>query len=180
MTTIRSRIAKAIPWLEPVLEYFDWRKRLVALFAAAIIAGWSYVKDLPWPTIIVLAALMLVTVAYALVFPAFLKIINLGAHPHPNHSIWKHKKQFQLFEAACLLGEQEPTNNFTIMSGDAKAWFAGLKESIRLNEIQYVPGLDDGRHTYQDGYHPHQFTVIDRAELKKYCTARGRKPEFLN
>jgi hypothetical protein len=48
MGKIRTSFTKAVPWVEPVLDYFDWKKRLVALVAGLAIAVWSFVKDLPW------------------------------------------------------------------------------------------------------------------------------------
>ena len=70
MAGIRDKIVHAIPWIEPILDYFDWRKWVVVLLAGVVLAGWSFVKDLPWPVIVVLAFAATVHVAYALMFPA--------------------------------------------------------------------------------------------------------------
>jgi hypothetical protein len=57
-------IKKALPWVEPVLDYFGWKKRVVAIVAPVGVAGWSFVKGLPWPVIVTIAFSMLVMVAY--------------------------------------------------------------------------------------------------------------------
>ena len=77
MGAIRDSVTKAAPWIKPVLDYFDWKRRLAALVAGVAIAVWSFVKDLPWPIVVTLAIVMVVVVAYALVFPAFLKLGGL-------------------------------------------------------------------------------------------------------
>jgi hypothetical protein len=179
MGHIRESIAKAVPWIEPVLDYFDWRKRVIAIIAGAGIAAWSFVKDLAWPAIITLGFAALVLMAYALIFPAFLKLVHVGVNPRPNQAIWKHKKQFVLFQAAYLLADREPNRNAAFMDGDAAAWYELLSEAIAKKEIRYVPTMFDPQHTFQDGYHPHFETPIEASELKKFCEARGRNPEFL-
>jgi hypothetical protein len=176
---IRESLAKAVPWIEPVLDYFDWKKRVVALAAGLGIAAWSFVKDLPWPVIVTLGILTVVAVAYALVFPAFIKLVHVGVQPRPNYSIWRHKKGFCLYEAAFLLADREPSRNFALINGDAAAWYVVLVESVKEGETKYVPQPDDGRHTFAGGYEPHVDTILDAAELKKFCAARGRDPEFL-
>ena len=122
---------------------------------------------------------MLVLMSYALVFPAFVKLIHVGIDPRLNSSIWRHRKQFNLVEAACLLADREPVVNPAMLNGDAAAWFVGLCEAIKMNEIKHVPNMFDGQHTFQDGYRPYAETIVDSSELKKYCEARDRSPEFL-
>jgi hypothetical protein len=179
MGVVRDKITVLIPWIEPVLDYFDWRKRVIALAAGIALAGWSFVKDLPWPIIVVVGAAAMVIAAYALVFPAFVKLINVGVERRPNYSIWKHRKQFELYEAACLLAEREPVAVLSHMNGDSAAWLEGLKEAIRLKEIDYIRTVFDNRHIFSGIYHPYENTPIERAAFKKYCEARGRYPEFL-
>jgi len=180
MGWVRDKIALSVPWIEPVLDYFDWRKRVIALAAGVILAGWSFVKDLPWPVIVVLTGAAIVIVAYALVFPAFVKLIHVGVDPRPNYSIWRHRKQFGLFEAAYLLADREPIREPAAINGDPAAWFGLLCEAVKHNEIKYVSTMYDPKHTFQDGYHPHMDTQLEAVELKKFCEARGRRPEFLN
>jgi hypothetical protein len=117
----KTKIIGAIPWIEPVLDYFDWRKRLLALLAGVAVIVWSVVKDLPWPVIVTLGAATVVIIAYGLIFPAFLKLVHVGVNPRPNQSIWKHKKQFALFQAACLLADVEPVRDPAMLGGDVAA-----------------------------------------------------------
>jgi len=179
MRSVREKIAHAAPWIEPILDYFDWRKRVFALAAGLTIGVWSFLKDLPWPVIVVLAFGMLVLAAYALAFPAFLRLVNVGVRPRPNHSIWKHKKEFALIQAAFLLADREPSWNTTALDGDAAAWYEGLYEAIRKGEIKHVPDANDQRHTNADGFQPQMYTLIAASELRKFCAARDRRPEFL-
>jgi hypothetical protein len=121
-----------------------------------------------------------VTIGYALVFPAFIKLVHVGIEPRPNYSIWRHKKRFYLFEAAYLLADREPIANMSFMTGDASAWYALLYEAIRENELPNVRQPIDSNFTYVgDGYKPHSETLIEAGELKKFCEKRGRNPEFL-
>jgi hypothetical protein len=175
----KEKIVGLVPWIEPVIDYFDWRKRLIALTAGIVLAVWSFVKDLPWPVIAVLTGATIVIVAYALVFPAFVKLIHVGVNPRPDYSIWKHRKAFALFEAAYLLADREPIRSPEAMVGSPAAWFGLLCEAISHKEIAYVPTIYDPQHTLKDGYHPHLDTPIAAAELKKFCEARSRYPEFL-
>jgi hypothetical protein len=46
MGAVRDKIAAIAPWIEPFLDYFDWRKQVVAFVAAVVVAAWSFVKDL--------------------------------------------------------------------------------------------------------------------------------------
>ena len=176
---LRTKIATAIPWIEPILDYFDWRKRAVALVAAAGVGVWSFMKDLPWPVIFVLGFGMLVLTAYGLAFPAFIKLVNVGVKPRPNYSIWKHKKEFSLIQAAYLLADREPAGT-TLLNGDAAAWYEVLREAIQNKEIIHIPSEYDQRHTDLRGkFDPQTYTLIPAAPLKKFCEDRDRFPEFL-
>jgi hypothetical protein len=88
--------------------------------------------------IAVLALATLVHVAYALVFPAFLRLAHAGVRPKPNYEIWRHKSQFAVIQAACLLADREPTMNPSILDGDAAAWFEVLVEAIQKNELACI------------------------------------------
>jgi sensor histidine kinase regulating citrate/malate metabolism len=81
MARIKDTITHAIPWVEPILDYFDWRKQVIALVATLVIGVWSFVIELSWPAIIVLAFGMLVSAAYALTLPALIKLIHVGVEP---------------------------------------------------------------------------------------------------
>ncbi|MGB7097364.1 MAG: hypothetical protein WBD95_01160 [Xanthobacteraceae bacterium] len=177
---LRDKIAAAVPWIEPVLDYFDWRKRFVAIAAGVGLAMWSFVKDLPWPVIVVLGAAAMVIVAYALVFPAFLKLVHVGVEPRPNNSIWRHRKEFLLYQAAYLLADHEPIRDPAALRGDSAAWFGVLHEAVSRKEIAYIPSQIDGKHTFGNEYHPHFDTKLSAEEVKKFCQARHRKPEFLD
>ena len=181
MGSFRDKIVNALPWIEPVLDYFDWRKRAVALVAAVAIGVWSFVKDLPWPTIIVLGLGTLVLTAYALAFPAFIRLINVGVKARPNHAIWKHRKQFRLDEAACLLADVEPVHSYAAMDGDSKAWLSLLREAVEFQEIKRVIGnkFHEEEHTIAGRYRADEDTIIVADEFRKFCDLRARKPEFL-
>src|SRR5665213_3222417 len=131
-------IRKAIPWIEPVLDYFDWKKQVVAVVAALALAGWSFVKGLPWPVIITVGFAVLVMTAYALAFPAFLKLVNVGVEPKPKPEIWKTKKQYSLSQAAILLAD---TINFS--NPDAQAWFFQLCDAINDGEMKRIQTPQD-------------------------------------
>jgi len=181
MSNVRKRIAAAIPWIEPLLDYFDWRKRLLAIVAGVAMGAWSFVKDLSWPAIATLTFATLILMAYAVVFPAFIKLIHVGVTERPNASIWKHKKNFELYEAACLLANQPPTSAYSKMNGDARAWYGLLGEAITTKEIKYVlVSLDSRRFDENGEYSPYEHTIITREEFKKFCDTRNRSPEFLN
>jgi hypothetical protein len=181
MARLRDRIAQAVPWIEPVLDYFDWRKRIIALAAGVGLAVWSFVKDLAWPIIVVLGLATVVIVAYGLVFPAFIKLINVGVKPRPNHAIWKHKKDFTLIQAAFLLADREPVPNPAALNSDAAAWYEVLHEAIRKKEISHIRNAYDDRHTDRFGtFDPQTYTLIPLPELKKFCEAHDRHPEFLS
>jgi hypothetical protein len=174
---LKAKIASAVPWIEPVLDYFDWRKRLVAGLA---VAAWSFMKDLPWPVIFVLGFGMIVFTAYGLAFPAFIKLINTGVQPRPNHTIWRHKREFSLIESAFLLADREPNYGSVALSGDAAAWYALLHEAISKKEIANVPTDNDDRYTDRLGnFNAQPYTLITVADLKKFCEPRERFPEFL-
>jgi hypothetical protein len=178
---LRDKIAATIPWIEPVLDYFDWRKRVVAIAAGIAIAGWSFVKDLPWPVIVVLGFGMAVFTAYALVFPAFIRLLNVGVQPRPNFEIWKHKAQFQLIQAAYLLADREPNSNPAALSGDPAAWYEVLFEAIQTKKLAHIKSPYDDRHTDTFGkFSPETYTLIEGAALKTFCAAKGRHPEFLS
>jgi hypothetical protein len=180
MARIKDTITHAIPWVEPILDYFDWRKQVIALVATLVIGVWSFVIELSWPAIIVLAFGMLVSAAYALTLPALIKLIHVGVEPRPNHSIWKYKKRFTLFQAAYLLANREPRADPSLLNGDAAAWYENLREAIMNGEMRRIPTAQDGMNTRPDGYHPTLETPVEASELKKFCMARGRNPEFLN
>jgi hypothetical protein len=184
MVRISEKLKKAAPWIEPVLDYFDWRKRIIATAVATGLAGWSVVKGEPWPMVAALGFSMLVVAAYALVFPAFLKLVNVGYQPRPDTQIWKYKKQFQLCEAACLLADTVPVYAESAMNASALAWFVLLCDAVSLGEIERIKSkLDNSHHQlgtdYNYQYLPHTGTVISRDILKKFVEARERKPEFL-
>ncbi|WP_342712006.1 hypothetical protein AAFG13_10980 [Bradyrhizobium sp. B124] len=181
MGTIRNSIAKAVPWIEPVLDYFDWKKQVISILSGFAMVGWSFVKDLAWPVIVTLGIVTMVTVAYGLMFPAFLKLVHLGVNPRPDHSIWRHRKEFRLDEAACLLANVEPVHSYSVMDGNSKAWLSLLCEAVKLKEIERIPDkAQDPRNTYGGQYRPDENTIINADQLKRFCTAHGRKPEFLN
>lgn len=172
MGAIKDTIRNAVPWAAPLLDYFDWRKRVIAGAVAATLFAWSYVKGLPWPVIVVLALTTLVAVAYALVLPGLVRLVNVGVRETPNIEIWKHKKQFRLCETACLLAGVVPVYTEMGMSPDALAWFVQLIEAVNFREI--TPSLPPSP-TRPLGLH----TEVGREELRKFCDARQRSPEFL-
>jgi hypothetical protein len=172
MGKIRDGIRHTIPWIDPVLEYFDWKKQVTAAGVTIIVAGGSIVKDLPWPIIVTITLMVLVHTMYILAYPAFLKLVYTGVKARPDHNIWKHKRQFDLYEAACLLADAEPIPNSSKMDGDSRAWYSGLREAIKLNEIEHIPsGLNIAE--------PNEHTVITADSLRAFCRARKRLPEFL-
>lgn len=179
MLGIGDKIKRVMPWLNPFIEYFDWKKSAIASAVAASLAVWSFVKEQPWPTIIVLALAALVHMVYLIVFPQFIRLLNIGVKERPNSAIWKYKKNFELGQAACLLADINPTV-FGKMNGEARAWLDGLYEAIMLNEIKYTPSIFDGNHVVHGKIRPYAEMVIDRAEFKKYSEAKGQKPDFLN
>jgi hypothetical protein len=180
MGKIRDGIRRAIPWIDPVIEYFDWKKSVTAAATAIVIGGWSFVKDLPWPVIITLVLSMLVQALYLLYFPAFLKVVHSGVKVRPNHNIWKHKRQFRLFEAACLLADAEPIDKRSQMDGDSRAWYSCLCEAVVLREIQRIPSRLDAGHDHGDGScTPFEYTVIAAESLKQFSDARKLNPWFL-
>ena len=122
---------------------------------------------------------MLVLTAYGLAFPAFIKLVNVGVRPRPNHSIWKHKSEFSLMQAAYLLADREPAGS-TALNGDAAAWYEVLREAIQKKEVTYIKSAYDDRYTDISGkFDPQSYTQIPAAELKKFCAAKDRHPEFL-
>ena len=179
-------IKRTIPWVEPILDYFDWRQRVVSVVAAIGMAGWSFVKGLPWPVIVTIGFTVLVMTAYALVFPAIVKMANVGIRERPDPTIWKHSKTFRLFEAACLLADTIPNPNEAYMAPSAVAWLTQLCNALNANEYERVRSLDDDKaHSFlqNDGsflYRAHTFSVIHRDELSRFCRDRGRNPEFLS
>jgi hypothetical protein len=68
MGKFREKITHALPWIAPILDYFDWKKSVTATVAAIIIAGWSFVKDLSGPVIMTLALSILVQTLYSFIF----------------------------------------------------------------------------------------------------------------
>jgi hypothetical protein len=179
MGAVRDKIAAIAPWIEPFLDYFDWRKQVVAFVAAVVVAAWSFVKDLAAPVIAVLALATLVHVAYLLVFPSFLRLINVGVKPRPNYSIWRHKLDFTVVQAAYLLADREP-GGVSHINGDAAAWYEGLVEAIKKKEITHVRSSYDRQHTTEDGFSPQGWTEIAAEELKKFCASRNRHPDYPN
>jgi hypothetical protein len=131
-------------------------------------------KDIPWPIIVTIALVVLVDTMYLMAFPDFLKLVHTVIKTRPNHNIWKHKRQFDLFEAACLLADADPISNLSKMDGESRAWYSGLCEAIRLNEFACIPSRFD-----EDRYTPNEHTGVTAENLKAFCIARGRKPEFL-
>jgi hypothetical protein len=117
MVKIMERVRRTIPWIAPVIEYLDWKKSVIAAAGPIIIGVWSIVKELPWPTIITIVFCMFVNSLYLVYLPAFIRIIHSGVRTKPNHEIWKYKRQFQLYEAACLLADTKPTSPFSNMDG---------------------------------------------------------------
>jgi hypothetical protein len=133
------------------------------------------------PAFVVLGAATMVIVAYALMFPAFVKLINVGVKLGPNYAIWKHKTQFQLIQAAFLLADREPTFSTAALNGDAAAWYEVLFEAIQTNQMKYIPSPYDKQHTDIAGkFSPQSYTIIEAAELKRFCESKHRHPEFLN
>ena len=110
-----------------------------------------------------------------------MRLVHVGVKPRPNNAIWKHKKEFALIQAAFLLADREPSWNVVTLDGDAAAWYEVLLEAIQKKEIERIPALDDNRHKDLAGnFHPQPDTSISAAELKKFCEARHRHPEFLS
>jgi hypothetical protein len=174
MGKIREWIRRTIPWIEPVIEYFDWKKQITAAGFTVVIAVGAVVKDLPWPIIVAITLMVLVHTMYFLAFPAFLKLVHTGVKARPDNNIWKHKRQFYLFEAACLLADAEPIANLSKMDGDSRAWYSGLCEAVRLKQIGSTPArFPNGRSE------PNAHTEVTAENLKAFCEARERKPEFL-
>jgi hypothetical protein len=98
----------------------------------------------------------------------------------PDYSIWRHKTEFALIQAACLLADREPSWDMSTLNGAAAAWFEVLREAIQKNELPYVPSIQDKRYTDVTGkFSPPADTAILAKDLKKFCTTRGRHPEFL-
>lgn len=172
--SIKDKVAAALPWIEPILDYFDWRKTVAAFLVTAALTLWSYAKELPAPVIAVLALATLIHVAYALAFPAFLRLVHVGVNPRPNYDIWRHKSQFALIQAACLLADREPNMNPVVLDGDAAAWFEVLSEAIQKGELDHI-----SRPNAQRNGNPQLYTQIEATKLKRFCTRRGLKSRFL-
>ena len=77
------------------------------------------------------------------------------------------------------MADSEPAQSLSDIKGDSRAWFEGLCEALSLGEIKRVPTMFDDQRIYNGQYLPDENTVIAADELKKFCDARGRKPEFL-
>jgi hypothetical protein len=90
MGKLREKIRHALPWVDPVIEYFDWRKRIFTALAGIVWGAWSFMSGLAWPVIVFLVFGAIVLTAYALVFPAVIRLLNIGVKVRPNHNIWKH------------------------------------------------------------------------------------------
>jgi len=180
MAGIREKLAHSIPWIEPLLDYFDWRKRVVSIVVGTALTVWSFLKDLPWPVILSIALITTVGTAYATVFPAFVKLINFGVNPRPNYAIWRHKKQFTLLQAAFLLADRQPVFDLTLVKGDAAAWYEVLREALITNELPHVPTNDRHSVGLDGSFVPQPQTPIEASALKEFCLKKGRRPEFLN
>ncbi len=169
-----------MPWVEPLLDFFDWKKRVITVVFALVVFGWSFVNGLPWPVIIVIAFAMMVVSAYALVLPGLVRLVNVGYQAAPNTGIWRHKKKFLLCQGACLLANTVPVYLESEMSPDAHAWLVQFYDAVNSKEIEFVHSADDNRDHYFGGsYHPHTRTEITKETLIKFCRVRDRNPEFL-
>lgn len=175
MATVRERLARVAPWIDPILELLDWKKSIIAAVAALVVAGWSFVRDLSAPVIVTLALTVLVQTLYLLYFPAFLKIIRSGIVVRPDYSIWKHKHRFYLYEAACLLAGASPVVPAE-MDAASEAWLSVLTDAVRDNQLKR---LIDQYAAAADRF-PDEYTSVSAGDLKAFCETKGRKPEFLN
>jgi hypothetical protein len=178
MIGLKQRILRIAPWLDPILEFFDWKKQVVATAFAAIMALWSYMQGLSWPVIVTIAFFILVHTLYLLLFPKFVALVNVGVRERPNFSVWKHKTHFELSQAACLMANIPPTL-FSKMTPDARAWLEVLYDAVRFRQMNYTPSIFDDQHTFADGYHPYAETKVTKEELKRYLKAKGRSLGFL-
>jgi hypothetical protein len=148
--------------------------------AGVAVGAWSFMKDLPWPVIVTIGLVVIVHTMYLVVFPGFIRLINVGVKARPNPAIWRHKKQFELYQAAGLLADTDPVANDAQMSGDVRAWYEQLCDAVESSEIPYVKGVFDDQHIMKGKYFAYEHTVVTKESLKKFCESRNRKPEFLS
>ena len=99
----------------------------------------------------------------------------------PNYSIWRHRSEYRLYEAAYLLADAEPNRNPASMIGDTAAWFNLLSEAMQKNELHRIlTELDDSAHIFVGvGYQPHIDTRIEVVELRRFCKERAISAPFL-
>jgi hypothetical protein len=164
-------------------EVYSWYSFAVGGFALAVGGGvWLVTHGMPWP-IAAMAAYCTVSAAMIVaMIPRFPRaVIADSPLSKPNYSIWRHRAEYHLYEAAYLLADKEPNREPALMAGDAAAWFNLLSEAIKKNELQRIrTPLDDNAHTFPDaGYQPHFDTRIDIAELRRFGKQRGIAAPFL-
>ena len=178
-------IKRTLPWIEPILDYFDWKKRVVSLVAAIGVGAWSFVKGLPWPVIVTLGFAVLVLTAYALVFPAILRMANVGFRERPDPSIWRHERKFRLFEAACLLADSVPVSNEYNMPASAVAWLTQMCNAINEGDYQRIKSAqDDEQHSFMQKGGTFIYKAHTRREAADNVTAQkirsGRPTQTAN
>jgi len=97
----------------------------------------------------------------------------------PDMDVWKHKDEFYMYEAACLLDDIRPTS--AIQDGsNAAAWYGALTTAPDKGEIKRVESVRDNYYYFDYGkYNPHAQTMISKEELKRFTEKRGQRPRFL-
>jgi len=166
-------------------EVYSWYSFAAGGFALAVAGGvWLVSHGIPWP-LAAMAGYCTVSAAFVVaLIPSLLRRTNDSADiqiSKPNYSIWRHRREYHLYEAAYLLADSEPNRRPELMSGDAAAWFNLLSEAIKEDELKRIQiTQDDNANTFPgSGYKPHFDTRVDAAELRRFCEQRGITARFL-
>jgi hypothetical protein len=166
-------------------EIYSWYSFAVGGVALATIGGaWLVSHGIPWPLAAMAAYCTIAAAMFVALIPTFRREaggVVATQISKPNYSIWRHRAEYYLYEAAYLLADMEPSRNPALMAGDVAAWFNLLSEAIKKNELRRIQTApDDNAHIFIDrGYEPHFDTRIDITELRRFCSQRGISAPFL-
>ena len=166
-------------------EIYSWYSFAAGGFALAIAGGaWLVTHGIPWPLAAMAAYCTTVAAMFVALIPALRRETSgavVAETAKPNYSIWQHRTEYHLYEAAYLLANMEPNRDPVLMTGDAAAWFNLLSEAIKKNELARIQTkLDNDANIFMEsGYRPHFDTRIDLVELRRFCKQHKISAPFL-
>jgi hypothetical protein len=188
-----ARIKAVVDWAGTVYTVLGFFGGLAVVSSIVVTVGgaiWALLTGVSTPIVIMAAYCTLAGGIYLALAPLAYQALSRIAEvvtpelvsaieKTPDIDVWKHKEEFWLYEAACLLADTSPSVK-RVHGTNADAWWTMLATALKRQEIMRIPStLDDTNSTFNSEYVPHDFTVISKEELVKFALKRKQRPRFL-